>query len=244
MMAMKAPAIEMRDVTFGWDGTAQFVFDTQFPAGSLTAVMGPSGAGKSTLLALLAGFAEPLSGRMLINGEDIGNLPPHRRPVSMVFQDNNLFAHLTVRQNVGLGVHPGLKLDRAADAKIEAALDQTGLSGLGTRRPGALSGGQRQRVALARILVRDRPVLLLDEAFSSLGPGLRADMLRLCKALHDDRRLTSLMVTHEESDAELVADRLCFIDAGRVHADGTVGAMLDGQNADPAVVRYLKGDRL
>lgn len=234
--------IAMHHAAFGWDDDAQFRFDAQFPAGSFTAVMGPSGSGKSTLLGLLAGFNAPLSGDIVIGDRSVVGQAPHERPVSMVFQDNNLFAHLTVGDNVGLGIHPGLRLSAHEREHIARALEQTGLSGLAERRPGELSGGQRQRVALARVLVRDRPVLLLDEAFSSLGPGLRSDMLRLCRALHDDRKLTTVMVTHEEQDAWLVADRICFIEAGRVHLEGPVDAVLSVETLDAHIRAYLRGN--
>src|SRR5690606_10209232 len=124
-----------------------------------------SGAGKTTLLNLVAGFEKPESGRILIGGRDVTLLGPAQRPVSMVFQENNLFAHLSVEKNVGLGRSPSLRLKEADRAAIHDALARTGLSGKQKRLPSELSGGERQRVALARVLVRDRPVLLLDEPF-------------------------------------------------------------------------------
>src|SRR5690606_25612104 len=128
---------------------------------SIVAVMGPSGSGKSTLLNLVAGFETPASGAVLIGGDDVSRRPPPARPVSMVFQENNLFAHLDVAQNVGLGRSPSLRLSAEDRTDVAAALARTGLAGKEARLPAELSGGERQRVALSRALVRDRPVLLL-----------------------------------------------------------------------------------
>ena len=165
--------------------------DLTLPAGSSTALIGPSGAGKSTLLNALAGFLTPVSGRILWNGEDITPLPPAARPVTLLFQDHNLFAHLTAAQNVGLGLRPDLKLDTRGWARVAEALGSVGLEGLDTRRPAQLSGGQRSRVALARALLRDRPILLLDEPFAALGPALRAEMLDLVARIRAERDMTS-----------------------------------------------------
>jgi thiamine transport system ATP-binding protein len=195
-------------------------FDLAVAAGTLAAVVGPSGAGKSTLLNLVAGFATPLSGTVRIGDADVTRLGPAERPVSMVFQENNLFAHLDIRTNVGLGLDPGLKLGAKGWLEVEAALARVGLPGFGKRRPGELSGGERQRVAIARSLVRRRPVLLLDEPFAALGPGLKADMLALIRALHGETGMTVLMVTHQPADAVAIADREIFVREGRIAASG------------------------
>src|SRR5262249_51735110 len=158
--------------------------------GECLAIIGPSGAGKTTLLSLLAGFEHAEGGLILIEGRDVTRLGPAERPVSMVFQEHNLFAHLTVAANVGLGIHPGLRLAADDRARVSAALAQVGLAGMESRLPSQLSGGERQRVALARTLVRNRPVLLLDEPFVALGPALRRDMLDLVNALRAARGLT------------------------------------------------------
>ncbi|MGP4879766.1 ATP-binding cassette domain-containing protein, partial [Klebsiella pneumoniae] len=119
----------------------------------------------------IAGFLPPASGSLLINGEAHNATPPAQRPVSMLFQENNLFNHLTIRQNISLGIHPGLKLSREQQAQVTAIAGQMGIDALLERLPGELSGGQRQRAALARCLVRQQPVLLLDEPFSALDPA-------------------------------------------------------------------------
>ena len=153
--------------------------DLTIDAGTMVAILGPSGAGKSTLLAAIAGFVTPASGRILWQGRDITQAPPGARPVSILFQDQNLFPHLTVAENVGLGIRPDLRLSAPDRARVSAALDRTGLSGHDDRLPASLSGGQQSRVALARVLLRARPVMLLDEPFAALGPALKATMLDL-----------------------------------------------------------------
>ncbi len=209
--------IELRDVRFRYDDMTMR-FDARFPAGSFTAVIGPSGAGKSTLLNLIAGFERPLSGRILIDGHDVTQTPPALRPVSMIFQDNNVFAHLSVRDNVAIGLSPGLKLDAGQWSRVDGVLTQTGIEGLARRRPQEISGGERQRVAIARALLRDRPILLLDEPFAALGPALRDDMLDLLKTLQKDHKLTVLMVTHQPEDAKQAADLTVFVDHGETVA--------------------------
>lgn len=212
-------------------------FDVAIAAGSITAIMGASGSGKSTLLNLVAGFETPQSGRVLFGGRDMTALPPAERPVSMVFQENNLFAHLTVEQNVGLGRSPALRLNSQDRSAIEEALSRTGLSGKEKRLPRELSGGERQRVALARVLVRDRPVLLLDEPFASLGPALRDDMLDLVADLHAEKRMTILFVTHQPDDAKKVAQTVVFLESGRVAAIGPADEFF-GRGAPDAFRRY------
>lgn len=229
---MSGADVRLEQVAFSY-GEAAFAFHLAVAASEIVAVMGPSGSGKSTLLNLVAGFERPSSGRVLIGGEDATHLPPASRPVSMVFQENNLFAHLDVAQNVGLGRSPSLKLTERDRADVAAALARTGLAGKEKRLPAALSGGERQRVALSRVLVRDRPLLLLDEPFASLGPALRREMLDLLRDLHAERRMTILMVTHHPDDARAVADRIAFVDAGRVAAVAPTREMFaaDGPSA-------------
>jgi thiamine transport system ATP-binding protein len=139
-----------------------------------------------------------------------------------VFQENNLFAHLSVERNVGLGRSPSLRLAEADHAAIAGALKRVGLAGKEQRLPRELSGGERQRVALARVLVRDRPVLLLDEPFASLGPALRDDMLDLVAGVHAERRMTVLFVTHQPEDAHRIGQDMVFLDNGTVAATGAV----------------------
>jgi thiamine transport system ATP-binding protein len=214
---MSGAAVALDAVEFSY-GEAPMRFDLDIAAGEIVAVMGPSGSGKSTLLNLVAGFERPAAGRVMIGGEDATALPPAQRPVSMVFQESNLFSHLDVGRNVGLGRSPSLKLGQADRADIAAALARTGLAGKEARLPAELSGGERQRVALARVLVRDRPVLLLDEPFASLGPALRREMLELVRDLHAEKKMTILMVTHQPQDARAIAGRIAFVEDGRIAA--------------------------
>lgn len=190
--------------------------DFRVEAGSMTAIIGPSGAGKSTLLAGLAGFLPPDSGRILWDATDITTLPPARRPVAMLFQDNNLFPHLTIEQNIGLGVRPDLGLTAQDLSRVDEVLAQTGLKGLGARKPAELSGGQMGRAALARVLLQRRPILALDEPFAALGPGLRAEMLDLVRGIALENGTTVLMVTHDPADALALGGEASFVHDGQV----------------------------
>jgi thiamine transport system ATP-binding protein len=233
----KGAPVRLDKVSFSY-GEAPLVFDVEFATAKITAIMGPSGSGKSTLLNLVAGFETPRSGRVLIGGADVSAEPPSARPVSMVFQENNLFAHLSVEQNVGLGRSPSLRLTEADRAAIAEALARTGLAGKERRLPRELSGGERQRVALARVLVRNRPVLLLDEPFASLGPALRDDMLDLVAAVHAERGMTVLLVTHQPEDARRIGEHIVFLDNGLVAATGSADDFFTGAGPE-AFRRYI-----
>ncbi len=178
------------------------------------AVIGPSGAGKSTLLAAIAGFVDLQSGRILVNGQDITGLAPGKRPVSLLFQDHNLFAHLTVAQNVGLGLSRHLRLSKTDLHKVDAALERVGLAGMAARKPATLSGGQQSRAALARILLMRRPVVLMDEPFGALGPGLKSEMLTLVVNSLRDSGAALILVTHDPKDALQIADRTVLLSEG------------------------------
>ncbi len=230
--------VVLEKVAFRYPEGPPMLFHLAVGAGEITALMGPSGSGKSTLLSLVAGFETPAAGRVLIGGADVTALPPAERPVSMIFQENNLFAHLDVASNVGLGRSPALRLTHADRADIGAALESAGLGDKARRLPRELSGGERQRVALTRVLVRNRPVLLLDEAFASLGPALRDEMLDLLKKLQVDRHMTVIMITHDPRDALRISDRTAFIEDGIVHEVGSTAAIVSEDRSD-AVGRYL-----
>lgn len=188
--------------------------DFSVEPGAKLVLIGPSGAGKSTLLGLIAGHEIPDAGRVLWQGEDLTDAPPAARPVSMIFQDNNLFPHLTAAQNVGLGLRPDLRLDRGQRSQVESALERVGLAGLGARKPGQLSGGQAARVALARALLRHKPLMLLDEPFGALGPALRTEMLDLVAELADETGATLLIVSHDPDDARRIADGVVLVADG------------------------------
>jgi thiamine transport system ATP-binding protein len=207
------------------------------PRGAMVAIIGPSGAGKSTLLNIIAGF-EPLgSGSLLLNGEDATSVPPANRPVSFVFQDNNSFAHLTARDNVALGIIPSLRLEETQWHQVDSALKRVGLAPLAHKKPGDMSGGERQRIALARVLVRQKPILLLDEPFAALGPALRKDMMQLLKELRSEHNLTILMVTHQPEDARLLNGDVMFVDNGQVRVP--VAASRFFKNPDTEIAAYL-----
>ncbi|MDT0640050.1 thiamine ABC transporter ATP-binding protein ThiQ [Citrobacter werkmanii] len=211
-------------------------FTLSVSRGEQVAILGPSGAGKSTLLNLIAGFLTPASGTMMIEGEDHTATPPSRRPVSMLFQENNLFSHLSVWQNIGLGLDPGLKLNALQREKMHHIAWQMGLDSLLERLPGELSGGQRQRVALARCLVREQPILLLDEPFSALDPALRQEMLTLVAEVCRDKQLTLLMVSHSVEDAARIAPRSIVVADGRIAWQGKTDELLSGQASASALL--------
>lgn len=214
-------------------------FTLSVARGEQVAVLGPSGAGKSTLLNLIAGFLTPASGTIMIEGQDHTTTPPSRRPVSMLFQENNLFSHLNVQQNIGLGLNPGLKLNTAQREKLHHIARQMGIENLLERLPGELSGGQRQRVALARCLVREQPVLLLDEPFSALDPALRQEMLTLVSDVCRDQQLTLLMVSHSVEDAARIASRSIVVADGRIAWQGKTDELLSG-NASASALLGIK----
>ena len=207
MLALEDVVIEQGDFRLAADFTVA--------AGQRVAVLGPSGGGKSTLLGAVAGFIALARGRITWTGRDLAPLAPGERPLSILFQDNNLFPHLSAAQNVGLALHPGLRLSRDDHARIAAALARVGLEGLGARRPAQLSGGQQGRVALARVLLSARPLLLLDEPFAALGPALKAEMLALVEEIVREEGITLLMVTHDPRDAEAIAETVVVVEGGR-----------------------------
>jgi thiamine transport system ATP-binding protein len=229
--------LELRDVAFRYPGLAMH-FNITVERGSFTAIIGPSGGGKSTLLSLIAGFETPASGTISIEGKDVTHEPPSQRPLSMIFQDNNLFAHLDIFTNVALGISPSLKLSEAQRKAVAKAIGEVGLAGKEKRKPGELSGGERQRTAIARVLVRDRPLLLLDEPFTALGPALRQDMLELLKSLHDERGLTTLMVTHHPEDAKTAASHVAFLADGEIKAYRKTKAFFRAKDV-PGLAAYL-----
>ncbi|MBG3013229.1 thiamine ABC transporter ATP-binding protein ThiQ [Proteus faecis] len=220
--------IKLEHLTYTYEHQ-HLLFNLTVNAGERIAVLGPSGAGKSTLLSLIAGFLPSEKGSLFLNGQDHTQTVPAKRPISMLFQDNNLFPHLTVRQNIGLGLNPGLKLTRDQKALLENRAEQVALSEYLERLPSQLSGGQRQRVAIARCLVREQPILLLDEPFSALDPALRIEMLALLEQLCREKALTLLMVSHSLEDAAKIASRAIVIDSGMIVYDGNTQSLINGE---------------
>lgn len=228
--------LDIAALTLQRDGQT-FDFTLQLYPGELLVLVGPSGAGKSTLLDLLSGFEPPVGGDLRWQGRSLLNLPPAERPFTTLFQDHNLFEHLSVAQNIALGVAPSLRLSSAQWQQVQAAAARLGIADCLDRRPGALSGGQQQRVALARSLVRRRPFLLLDEPFSALDPALRRELLHTLRQLAHSDQVGILLVSHHPEEASQVADRLALIDQGRVAYCGSPDALNDPAQAD--LRRYL-----
>ncbi|MCS3457722.1 thiamine transport system ATP-binding protein [Aeromonas sp. BIGb0405] len=212
-------------------------FSARLAPGQITALIGPSGAGKSTLLGMIAGFVPVESGALTFCDEDLLPLGPAARPVTTLFQDHNLFLHLSVFDNIAIGLHPGLRLNPAQRQQVTDAARRVGLGEMLTRLPEQLSGGQQQRVGLARALVRGKPLLLLDEPFSALDPALRREMLAEVAGLAREQNITVLMVSHNPEDAELIADQLLFVDEGRIALQGLPSLLRDSDH--PGLRRYL-----
>lgn len=207
------------------------------PSAARVAVLGPSGGGKSTLLAAIAGFQPLASGALRIGGQDMAQVSPAARPVTLLFQDNNLFPHLSAAQNIGLGLRPDLRLGGEDWAEVDAALERVGLAGLGPRKPAELSGGQASRVALARALLRKRPLLLLDEPFAALGPALKAEMLELVTEIATGLGATLIMVTHAPQDAQAIGGETVVVADGVAHPPKETEGLLAAPGA--ALGRYL-----
>jgi iron(III) transport system ATP-binding protein len=214
--------VTIEHVSFGYGSTP--VLDDislEVARGEFFAFLGPSGSGKTTLLRLIAGFGTPTTGRILIGERDLTRLPPWSRNVGMVFQSYALWPHMTVAKNVAFGLERR-KFSRAEiERKVGAALDLVGLRALADRRPAQLSGGQQQRVALARTLVIEPEVLLLDEPLSNLDAKLRVDMRSELRQLQRKLGITAIYVTHDQEEANAIADRIAVLDQGRIQQIGT-----------------------
>jgi thiamine transport system ATP-binding protein len=212
--------IKLDNVTIGYEGR-RFVYDLALSGGGIVAVTGPSGAGKSTMFHLIAGFVAPDAGKILLDGADMEGRSPGERPLTYIFQDHNLFAHLDVETNIALGISPRLKLTLEQSSEISEALAKVGLAGFEKRMPQALSGGERQRVAFARALVRHRPFLLLDEPFASLDEDLRRAMGDLVVQLQCETGMMVLMISHDRQEIARIAGRVIEIRDGRIGFSGS-----------------------
>ena len=233
----KPEAIHLDHVRFAWP-QMQMDFDLRVVSNRITIITGPSGSGKSTLLNLIAGFEAPSDGTIQICGKDCTEVPIAGRPVSILFQEHNLFAHLTVEANAGFGIAPRRMVSVDERQRVRDALASVGLAGKETRMPHQLSGGERQRAAFARVLLEDRPVLLLDEPFASLGPSLRLEMMQLLAHMQKSRPRTILAVTHHPQEWRDVADAFVFVHEGRILATGAI-ADIDNPALPDNVRKYL-----
>jgi thiamine transport system ATP-binding protein len=218
-------------------GSFRLTADWCLPPGARVAVIGPSGAGKSMLLLAIAGFLPPQTGRITWQGQDLGPLPPGARPVSILFQDQNLFPHLTLTQNLALGLSSRLRPTQEQTAKIKAALARVGLSETGGRKPASLSGGQQSRAALARALLQARPILLLDEPFAALGPALKEGMIGLVTEIATETGALVLMVSHDPHDARRFADHTILVANGCAAPPQPTQALF--ANPPPELQSYL-----
>lgn len=212
--------------------------DFALEARARVAVIGPSGGGKSTLIGALTGFVPAGTGQILRDGVEITTAAPDQRGMATLFQDGNLFPHLTLAQNVGLGLRPSLRLNAEERSRVETSLGRVGLADLGGRRPAEVSGGQQSRAALARVLVMARPWLVLDEPFAALGPALRAEMLDLLSEILEEAQAGLVIVTHAPEDARRIADQTIVVADGDVHAPVDTAALFANP---PEVLRAYLG---
>ncbi|MEM8632182.1 MAG: ABC transporter ATP-binding protein [Pseudomonadota bacterium] len=190
--------------------------DLDIGPGEFFSLLGPSGCGKTTLLRTIAGFEDPSSGSLRIDGADMARVPANRRPTNMVFQSYAIFPHLTVAENVGFGLRRAPQSREEKARAVEEALDMVGLSGYGARAAHALSGGQRQRVALARALILKPKVLLLDEPLSALDKKLREQMQGELRRLQRQVGITFILVTHDQEEALIMSDRIAVMFEGQI----------------------------
>jgi ABC-type Fe3+/spermidine/putrescine transport system ATPase subunit len=220
-MATGGARVEIEDLSVGYDRTPVLDgLDLDIRPGAFVALLGASGCGKTTLLRAMSGFLPISAGRILIDGTDVTEAPPERRPSAMVFQSYALWPHMSVAANIGYGLKLR-RLGRAAiAARVAEVLDLLDLSGFADRRPTALSGGQRQRVALGRAIAIDPPLLLLDEPLSNLDAKIRHTMRAEIRALQRRLGLTAILVTHDQEEAMVMADRILVMDRGRIVRDG------------------------
>jgi thiamine transport system ATP-binding protein len=225
------------DVSVSYDGLPAIVdVSLDLADGQVLAVLGPSGCGKSTLLRAVAGLEPVITGSVSWDGDDLGAVPTHKRGFALMFQDGQLFGHLSVARNVGYA----LRLRRAPniDARVDELLALVGLEGYGARLPGTLSGGERQRVALARSLAVQPRLLLLDEPLSALDAGLRQRLAAELRGILRAAGTTALMVTHDHDEAFTVADRIAVMRDGRVVQQGPIDDVWR-RPADPDTALFL-----
>ncbi|HVF62530.1 MAG TPA: ABC transporter ATP-binding protein [Casimicrobiaceae bacterium] len=220
-MTSRGASLAIRQVSKAYDGTVAIEsVDLDVHGGELVTLLGPSGSGKTTLLMSIAGFAQPDSGEIIVNGCDISLLPPHKRGIGVVFQQYALLPHLTIEENVAYPLRVrGVPRQQRRDAVAEA-LSLVRLEGFAARRPSQLSGGQQQRVALARALVFRPPVLLMDEPLGALDRKLRGQMQLEIRNIQRSLGITTVYVTHDQEEALAISDRIAIMHAGRIEQVG------------------------
>lgn len=206
--------------------------------GEFFTFLGPSGSGKSTLLRAIAGFGPKPKGRIMIQGKDLAQQPPWKRDLGMVFQSYALWPHMTVRKNVAFGLEERKVPRREINTRVDAALDMVGLRYLADRRPSQLSGGQQQRIALARTIVVEPKVLLLDEPLSNLDANLRVQLRHEIRELQQKLKLTTIFVTHDQEEANTISDRMAVLNDGFIQQVGTPMDLYDNP-ANLFVAKFL-----
>ncbi len=235
-----ANILEINNVTKTFRGGVLAVDDVTLGVeeGEFLTIVGPSGSGKTTTLRMVGGFEYPDAGQILLDGQDVTDLPPHKRPINMMFQDFALFPHMTVAQNIGYGLTIAGVKKSEIKSEVEEALRTIELSDKADRRPAELSIGQKQRVALARALVRRPKILLLDEPMSALDAKLREAMQIELKRLHDQIGLTFVMVTHDQTEALVMSDRIVVMESGRIVQIGAPAELYE-QPKTPYVANFI-----
>lgn len=236
---MKNIGIKIEDVHLSFGSTEVLKgVNLEIKPGEFFAFLGPSGSGKSTLLRAIAGFGPDPEGRILIGDRDVVGTPPWKRNVGMVFQSYALWPHMSVRDNVGFGLKERKLSAGVIKPKVDAALELVGLSHLADRMPNQLSGGQQQRIALARTIVVEPEVLLLDEPLSNLDASLRVQMRRELLRLQRQLGLTTIFVTHDQEEANTTSDRMAVLDGGVIQQVGTPQELYD-KPANLFVAKFL-----
>jgi spermidine/putrescine transport system ATP-binding protein len=254
---LSEPSVRLQGVTkaFG-DFIAVHDIDLDIGQGEFFTLLGPSGCGKTTTLRMIAGFAEPTSGAVLIDGQDVVDLPAHKRPTNTVFQSYALFPHLTAAENVAFGLRRKKVPKEEINRRVETELERVGIARWGNRRPAQLSGGQQQRVALARALVNLPKVLLLDEPLGALDLKLRKGLQIQLKQIQRDVGISFVYVTHDQEEALTMSDRIAVMNAGRIEQMGDpeevyerpattfVAGFIGVSNLMPGVATAVSGDRI
>lgn len=213
---MASPDLQCTELTKKYDEVVAVQnVNFEVPAGSFFSILGPSGCGKTTIMRMIAGFQEPTSGDIKIKGKSVLNVPPNKRPVNMVFQHLALFPTMNIAENIGYGLRRRRMEKSLIDRKVEEALERIGLPGIGSRAVDELSGGQKQRVAIARCMVLEPDVLLLDEPLGALDLKLREQMKIELKTLQAAFDTTFLYITHDQSEALVMSDNIAVMNAGR-----------------------------
>ncbi len=248
--------IELQHITHRY-GDMTVVSDTslELRKGEVFSLLGPSGCGKTTLLRILAGFLTPAAGRVLVDGRDLTDVPPNRRPINTVFQNYALFPHLTVRENIAFGLTVAKRPKAEIEREVERMLDLIQLHEHADKKPGQISGGQKQRVAIARALINKPQLLLLDEPLAALDLKLRQRMLIELDNIHDEVGITFLYVTHDQGEAMSLSDRVAVMNKGRLEQIGTpaevyeaprsrfVAQFIGDTNLIPATVEHIAAEQ-